>query len=86
MPLDRQILVVDADHTGIANALDALLAPHPYAWRVTIRPSPNAGHWSIEISRPGLFVACAAGPAHQTAPHIKALVKGALLTTSVAMG
>ena len=86
MSVTSRILVPDSDGPGIARALQALLGPHPLPWCVTIRPSRRAAHWSIEVSRPGLFLACAASPRRQTPGEIRDLVKRLLQRAPVALG
>jgi hypothetical protein len=86
MSVHSNILVPHSDGPGIARALQGLLGNHPLAWRVTIRPSTLAAYWSVEISRPGLFLACAASPRRQTPGDILDLVRGVLQRAPVAMG
>jgi hypothetical protein len=86
MPVHSRILVPHPERLAIADALQVLLGAHPLFWRVTIRPSTLARHWSIEISRPGLFLACAAGPRRQTPGGIRDLVQGALQRAPVPHG
>lgn len=86
MSVDSRILVPDVEGPAIAKALQALLGTHPLPWRVTIRPSALAEHWSVEISRPGLFLVCAASPRRQTPGGIRDLVKGVLQRAPVAAG
>ena len=86
MSVDSRILVAHPEAPRIASALQALLGSHPFDWRVTIRPSALPHHWSIEISRPGLFVACAAPPSQHTAGDIRDLVRSALRALPVAAG
>lgn len=84
--VDSTILVACPEGEAIALALQGLLGSHPFQWRVTIRPSALPQHWSIEISRPGLFLACAANPSQQTASEIRDLVRGAVRGMPVATG
>jgi hypothetical protein len=86
MPVDSRILVSHPEAPAIAAALQALLGEHPLPWRLTIRPSTLARHWSIEISRPGLFLACAASPRRQTPAGIRDLVRGVLKRAPVTHG
>ena len=86
MPVHSQILVPHSDGPGIVRALQALLGAHPLPWRVTIRPSRRTEHWSIEISRPGLFLMCAARPRRQTPGEISLLVERILRRAPVPLG
>jgi hypothetical protein len=86
MSVDSRILVPHSQAPAIAKVLQALLGPHPLPWQVTIRPSALAEHWSIEISRPGLFLTCAASPGRQTPAGIRDLVQGVLQRAPVAVG
>jgi hypothetical protein len=86
MAVNSQILVPHSDGPGIVKALQALLGAHPLPWRVTIRPSRRSAHWSVEISRPGLFLVCAASPRRQTPGEISRLVERILQRAPVALG
>lgn len=79
MSVSNRILVDHGEKAAIMAGLTDLFETEIAPWIVTIRPSRAGGRWTIEISAPGRFWACTAGPKQQDAESIVSLVRDALV-------
>jgi hypothetical protein len=78
MTVSNRILVDHGEKAAILRGLTDLFEDEVAPWAVTIRPSRSGPRWTIEISAPGRFWACTAGPGEQDAESILVLIRKAL--------